>query len=150
MAVYPDIKIAPNWDNEAGFTVVEEIVVSGTTTQLEDVLKGFGFAANTQYFIVHGLPQQNRKITGTGVSLRNGFVTIEWRLPFISGRALEFWKDTYVGHVTIATLVYDIGTPVENWNAIAGFPEYPTEKIYRLGQWWVRDVIIRMNLVNLT
>lgn len=151
MAVYPDIKIATGWNNEAGFTVVESIAVTGTTLQLEDVLKGFGLATNTHFFIRHTAPQQNRVIISDGSSVQSGYEAIQWIIPVCTGVALKHWIDTYVGKMTIATLRYDIATAVENWNVIASYPEYNVDdKRYYSSHWWFFDVTVNMKLVSTT
>ncbi len=150
MAVYSNTKIATAWDNVAGFAVVEAIAVSGTTKQLEDVINGFGFAADTHFFVRHEAPQQNRVTTADGGSAQNGYEAVTWVIPMCSGVALKHWIDTYVGKVTIATLRYNV-TTYENWNAMGGFPEFQeTNKHYRQGHWWYRDVRVKMKLVAAT
>ena len=150
MAQYPNSKIATGWDNEAGYTVVESIVVSGTTVQLEDLAPGGGFAANTQYFIRHETPQQNRVTVADASSAQNGHEMMTWVIPLCSGKALEHWINTYVGKVTIATLRYDKST-YEDWNAMGGFPEYRSDNLlFRGGHWWHQDVKIKMQLVVTT
>ena len=150
MAVYGNTKIATAWDNEAGYAVVEAIAVSGTTLQLEDVVRGFAFAANTHFFVKHQSPQQNRVTTADGGSVQNGYETVIWTIPICSGIALEHWIDTYVGKVTIATLRYGVVTH-ENWNAMGGFPDFrDSDKQYRGAHWWYRNVNIAMKLVATT
>lgn len=150
MARYPNTKIATAWDNEAGFAVVEEIAVSNTTRQLEDVINGFGFAANTQYYVRHEAPLNNRVTVADGSSAQNGREVVTWIIPMCSGVALEHWIDTYVNNVTIATLRYS-ATTYENWNAIGGFPEFQeSDKHYRQGHWWYRNVKVKMQLVATT
>ena len=150
MAVWSSRKIAAAWDNEAGFAVVEAISVSGTTLQLEDVVKGFPFAANTHFYIHGGSSQVNRMATADGGSVQNGYETIAWNIPICTGVALKHWIDTYVGKVTIATTRYDI-TTYENWNAMAGYPEYSADRRhYYLGHWWYLDVKVMMKLVATT
>ncbi len=150
MAVYGNTKIAAAWDNEAGYAVIEEIAVSGTTLQLEDVINGFGFAADTHYWVKHQAPQQNRVTTADGGSVQNGKEVVTWTIPMCSGIALKHWIDTYVGKVTIATLRYGVVTH-ENWNAMGGFPDYrDAEKFYRGGHWWFLNVHVAMKLVATT
>lgn len=149
MTVFSDRKIATGWDNEAGFTVIEAITVTGTSLQLEDVVKGIAFDANTHLFVRGGIPNVNRATTTAG-SVQSGYEVISWTLPVCSGNALKYWIDTYVGKVTIATsrLVYDT---YENWNAIGGYPQYSdSERRYYGGHWWYFDVRVDMKLVSTT
>lgn len=149
MTRFPNRQIATGWDNEAGFAVVESISVSGTSLQLEDVIKGMSLDANTHFVVRGGIPLVNRVATTAGSS-QNGYEVIAWILPVVSGNALQHWIDTYVGKVTIATsrLIYDT---YENWNAIGGYPQYSdAERRYYAGHWWYFNVRIDMKLVSTT
>lgn len=149
MTVWSSRKIATGWDNEAGFTVIEAIAVTGTSLQLEDVVSGIPFDANTHLFVRGEIPTVNRVITTAG-SVQSGYEVVPWILPICSGNALKHWIDNYVGKVTIATqrLIYDT---YENWNAIGGYPQYSeAERDFLCDHWWYLNVRIDMKLVSTT
>lgn len=141
-------QIAAAWNNTAGFTNVESIAVAGATLSLTDLMAGAGLDASTHVLVSAEPTQHNRRRVGTGVSVQHGYIRQMWRMLLMSGDALNVWRATYVGQVTVATKSDDIFDTYTNWNAIADYPVIDGERFHRAGQWWYPDVKVPLLLVG--
>lgn len=135
-----DYQIAAGWDNEAGFTNVEDLVPAS----------GDSIPNHAAYFVVKAYNtyrRGQRRFSPDGTSSFAGFRQVVWRCADADAAAYAWLRDTYEGQVTIRTTTGVDGT-YSNWNAYARFPDPADLTEATVGRYENIDII--MTLVETT
>jgi hypothetical protein len=140
MAIF-DYQIASDWDNVAGFTNVEDLVVSGAQDLTE-----FGLAVDTHFWIAAmGLANINEEADLSGGVSQSGHTFKTWSQFRMNTKAFTFMLTTYAqqsslfGKVTVRTRVFD--ETYANYNALLKMI-YPQQLVIEgsCDSFWYSDV----------
>jgi hypothetical protein len=108
-------QIATGWNNEAGYTNIEDIAVTGATPVY----------AGVSHYMVNALGGYRRgepRFDIAGGKSYAGRKRKVWVQTIMTHLAFEHLKDTFEGQVTVHTPTSD-PTTFEDWNAYLSLPE---------------------------
>jgi len=133
-------ELATGWDNEAGFTNVEDITVTDART--------LPMVGSPVFFVegISGFSRGQRRFDASGGASFNGFERVALKCAVVDPLAYAHIRDNYVGQVTVRTTRGEKDT-FGNYNAYLRIPD-PEEMELRNGMYYGFE--FRLMLVSST